>query len=149
MRPLLAFTLTFAIAGAQAQTMFKCVDAQGKTSYADRPCASPAATKKEIDMSAAIAMAERERKKKADELERERALELEMQRNPDMYDSMRASKLEKKRKLTQGTELERRQAAVDQMKEETAQRVKADEAERLKASALWKCKRGPEPEKCQ
>ncbi len=149
----LFLTLAFAFAalagGACAQTMYKCVGADGKTSYGDQPCSGKVAAKKEIDVRANLDDVERANRKKLEK-------ELRAQETGE-YDSRRASlgaeaqakKIEKDLKLMEGSELDRRLDAYEQMKIETQKRVKADEEARVEASRLWHCRRGKEPEKCQ
>ncbi len=152
MRTLLMFAATMALAAASsaghAQTMFKCVGVDGKISYADQPCAGKAVAKKELDVRANLDDAERENRRKAARLEREREEKLYEARNADIGNDAQAQKLEREVRLMEGSESERRAATYEQMKADTMLRVKADEEARAKASALWKCKRGPEPEKC-
>lgn len=146
---LLTVLLSLAAPGADAQTMYKCVAADGKTSYADLPCAGKVAAKKEIDVRANLDVVERARRKKEEQQLRDQ--------DTGGYDSRRASlsadeearKIEKDARLQEGTELERRLAEHEQMKIDTQKRIKADEAVRIEASRLWNCRRGPEPEKCQ
>jgi hypothetical protein len=147
MRPLLLLALTFVFSGAHAQTMFKCVDGNGKTSYSDQPCAGKVAAKKEIDVRANLDDAERESRRKADKLEREREEQMYRSESNELP-TAQARKMERQLKLMEGSELDRRLSNYEQMKADTALRVKADEEARAEASRLWKCKRGPAPEKC-
>jgi hypothetical protein len=148
MRPFLIFALTFVFSGAHAQTMFKCVDGNGKTSYSDQPCSGKVVAKKEIDVRANLDDAERENRKKAEKLERAREEEMYRSQDQEMANSAQAKKMERQIKLMEGSELDRRLSIYEQMKADTAIRVKADEEARAEASRLWKCKRGPAPEKC-
>jgi Skp family chaperone for outer membrane proteins len=115
-------------AGANAQTMFKCVSADGKITYSDQPCAGKAALKKEFDIRADLADIERANRRKAD-LQRESDLAL----------------IKDESAKAQAVQL----SAFEQMKLDTQKRVQADQEERAAASRLWNCKRGPKPELCK
>ena len=138
-----------AAGAASAQSMYKCVAADGKTSYGDRPCAGKVAAAKEIDVRANLEDVERANRKKAEQLMRER------DEDPDntARASLLADEQEKKRelelKLQAGTELDRRLHDYAQIKSEAQKRIKADEEARAEASRLWQCRRGKEPEKCR
>jgi hypothetical protein len=149
MRPLLILTLAFAISGAHAQTMFKCVDANGKTSYSDQPCSGKVVAKKEIDVRANLDVVEREARRKAEIAENKRLDEMYKKRDAAMGMDPQAQRMEREVRLMEGSDSERRAATYEQIKAETQKRVKADEEARAEASRLWNCKRGPEPEKCK
>lgn len=149
MRPLLIFALTFAVCGAHAQTMFKCVDTNGKTSYSDQPCSGKVAARKELDVRANLDVAERENRRKAEILENQRMDEMYKKRDAAMGVDAQAQRVERELRLMEGSDSERRAATYEQMKADTQKRVKADEELRAEASRLWNCKRGPEPEKCK
>lgn len=55
-RPLLLFSLSLLLAGqappAQADTMYKCVGANGKVAYSDMPCPGQAKAAREFDVPA-------------------------------------------------------------------------------------------------
>jgi hypothetical protein len=153
MRQLVYLAVSLALAmpagAAFSQTMYKCVGADGKTSYADLPCSGKVAAKKEIDVRANLDDVERANRKKEEKLRREM--------EEGEYDSRRASlgadeqakKMEREIRLQEGSELDRRLDAYEQMKADTQKRVKADEEARAEASRLWHCRRGKEPEKCK
>ncbi len=149
LRPLLIFVLTAACSGVHAQTMFKCVDAHGKTSYSDQPCSGKVVAKKEIDVRANLDVAERENRRKAEILENQRLDEMYKKRDSAMGADVEAQRIEREIRMMEGSDSERRAATYEQMKKETQKRVKADEEARAEASRLWHCKRGPEPEKCK
>ncbi len=149
MRSLLLCAFALAGGAAQAQTMYKCVDANGKTSYADQPCASKTAARKEIDVRANLDDAARENRRKADKLEREQEEARYNARNADLANDPQAQRMERELRLMEGEPAERTPTTYAEVMVATAKRVKADEEARAKASALWKCQRGPEPEKCQ
>lgn len=146
---LLAASLSLAAPAAFSQTMYKCVGADGKTSYGDLPCAGKTAARKEIDVRANLDVAERARRKQEDALRREHEEAVPDSRRDSLHADEVEKKAEKEVKLMEGSELDRRLADYEQMKIETQKRVKADEEARVEASRLWNCRRGPEPEKCQ
>jgi hypothetical protein len=153
---LLALALAAHGAGASAQSMFKCVSPEGKTSFSDRPCATAAVTKKTFGSATAPAIIS----VKPEELKRDKALPVDADEAPT--EAMRArsrqaaeamqaqtKKMEERKRLMQGSELDRRMAEYMDMKDATAERVRIDEAIRAEESRLRACRRGPEPEKCQ
>jgi hypothetical protein len=150
LRTQLMLAATMALAATslngQAQTMFKCVGADGKISYADQPCSGKVVAKKELDVRANLDDVERENRRKA--AKREREEKLSEARNADIASDPQAQNREREARLMEGTEGQQRPATYEQIKADTMLRVKADEEARAKASALWKCKRGPAPEKC-
>jgi Skp family chaperone for outer membrane proteins len=146
MRPLLIFALAFTLQVAHAQTMFKCVSVGGKTSYSDQPCSGKVAVNKELDVRANLEDAEREARRKAALLTRERDEQAYQARVSNSAADPSAVKPESDKPVE--APAPRRATTYAEIKADTAQRVQADEEARAKASALWKCKRGPEPEKC-
>ena len=147
MRPFLILALTLAVTGAQAQTMFKCVSATGKTSYSDQPCAGKVAVTKELDVRANLEDAEREARRKAEVLARDREEQLYQARLADSAADPMAIKPERPKRVESAGQ-PRRATTYEEIKADTARRAQADEEARAAASALWRCKRGPEPEKC-
>lgn len=137
-----------AVCGAHAQTMFKCVGADGRTAYSDQPCTGKIKATKEIDVRANLDDVERENRRKAAKRERELAEQMYNAQAANIAKDPQTQKIEKQIRLMEGTDDERRAETYEQIKAQTQKRVKADEEERARASALWKCKRGPEPEKC-
>ncbi len=152
MRHMLFFALSLSLAlqagGAFAQTMYKCVGADGKTSYADQPCSGKVAAKKEIDVRANLDDVERAQRKKEEKERRDQDAFDTDSRRASLGAEAKAKRLEKEIKLMEGSELDRRLDAYEQMKLDTQKRVKADEEARAEASRLWQCRRGKEPEKC-
>lgn len=151
MRPLLLCALAVGLStagGAHAQTMFKCVGADGKTAYSDQPCSGKIKAKKELDVRANLDDAERENRRKAAKLERDVEENMYNAQAAQIAKDPQTQKIEKQIRLMEGTDGPRRPSTYEEIKADTQKRVKADEEERAKASALWKCKRGPEPEKC-
>ena len=75
-RVLLLFAVCLAFAAPQAlsqtQTIFRCVGADGKISYADRPCEGKVAASKEIDVRANLDDIARAKRKQENDLQRER-----------------------------------------------------------------------------
>ena len=147
MRPLLICTLAFTLQGAHAQTMFKCVSVTGKISYSDQRCAGKVAVNKELDVRANLEDAERDARRKAVLLAREREEQAYQARVANSAADPSAIKPERD-KPVEVDGPPRRATTYAEIKADTAQRVQADEEARAKASALWKCKRGPAPEKC-
>ena len=132
MRHIVYFAVTLAVTAgaASAQTMYKCVGADGKTTYTDQQCAGKAAVKKEIDVRPNLEDVERANRKKAEQIMRER----EADPNDTAHASLLAEEQEKKReqniKLMEGSELDRRLHAYKQVKAEAQKRIKADEEAR-------------------
>lgn len=152
MRPMLFLAFSFVLAAqasAFAQTMYKCVGADGKTSYRDQPCSGKVAAKKEIDVRANLDDVERAKRKREEKETREQEEAGYDSRRAALGADEQAKKFEKEMRLMEGTELDRRLSAYEQMKLDTQKRVKADEATRIEASRLWHCRRGKQPEKCQ
>ncbi len=153
MRRLMILTATLALAaplaGVQAQTMYKCVGADGRTSYGDQPCRGKVVATKELDVRANLEDIERANRKQAERLERERLQAEQRARNADAASSEQAKQTEKQLRLMEGSAADRSLAQYEQLKADTQKRVKADEEQRAEASRLWNCRRGPEPEKCQ
>ena len=148
MRPILmlAAALVAAAPGLHAQTMFKCVGADGRTSYSDQPCTGKVKATKELDVRANLDDVERDNRRKAAKQEREQQMLNE--HNANVAGDPQAPRLDPKVRLMESSDGERRATTYEQIKADTLKRVKEDEETRAKASALWKCKRGPEPEKC-
>jgi hypothetical protein len=136
--------LTVCVASAPAQTMYKCVGPDGKTSYGDRPCSGKVLAKKEIDVRANLDDIERDSRRKSDKAERAGT-----RQDSPSAEALAMEQAEQQVKLMEGTDLDRQLAAYAQLKAATQQRVKEDEAARAEASRLWHCRRGPAPEKCQ